>query len=251
MKQLQRNQLQRKQLKALYQVPEPQRKTEFLRKLNYPKSTFREFVMTQAGYIRKYVWILSVLLVGAAILAGEHTSGYAEIFSVLWCISSVMPILALILMLETFRSEVYGLAELERTTKHNLPEVLLVRMGSVAAVDLLLIAAAIPVVVRYDGLGVFRSAVYLLVPYLLTCVLTLGIQRWKRGRETVWYSIMASVFVCGFNLFSHLRDGMLYEEKRFVFWVAALFLMGIVMVIQIKAIRKSREEVGWNLYLTE
>ncbi len=245
------NQRWKKQLKELYQVPEPQRKTEFLRDFNYPKSTFGEFVMTQAGYVRKYVWILSVLLVGVATLVGEHTAEYAEVFPVLWCISSVMPILALILILETFRSEVYGMAELEQAAKHNLPEVLLVRMGIVAVVDFLLIGATVPFIVRYDGLGVFRSVVYLLVPYLLTCVLTLGIQRWKRGRETIWYSIIASVFICGINLFSQLREGMLYEEKKFVLWVAALFLMGSVVAMQIKAIRKSREEYGWNLYLTE
>lgn len=244
--------LWKKQLKELYQVPEPQRKTEFLQKLDYPKSTFREFVMTQAGYVQKYVWVLSVLAVGIAIAAGECMAkgNEREVFPVLGCISSAMPILVLLLMLETFRSETYGMAELEQAAKHNLPEVLLVRMGIVAAVDLILIGTAIPVIVRYDKLSAFRAAVYLLVPYLFTCLLALGIQCRKRGRETVWYSILVSAFACGVNAFSPIMR-QLYEENRFFLWVAALCFMGIIVAIQIRTIRKSREEYGWNLYLTE
>lgn len=245
------NRLWKKQLKGLYQTPEPQRKTAFLQELNYPKATLREFVLTQAGYIRNYVWILSVVLVCGAVMIGTQMPNDMEIFPMLYCLSAIMPVLALLLVLETSRSEMYGMDELEQTAKHNLPEVLLVRMGSVAAVDFILVGMAVPAVVRYDGLGVFRVAVYLLVPYLSTCFLALGIQRRKRGRESVWYSIVASVFICMLMLFSQLWKGMLYEEKKFLFWVIALLLLGVMLVIQIKEMRKNREEYRWNLYLTE
>lgn len=241
----------KKQLRGLYEAPEPQGKTEFLQKLNYPKSTFWEFVMTQAGYIHKYVWIFSAVLVFAVAAAGKHMMWGEEAFPVVWCISSVMPILVLILTLETFRSEVYGMDELEQAAKHNLPEILLVRMGLIAAVDLLIIGAVIPVVVRYDGVSAMRAAVYLLVPYLFTCVLTFAIQRRKRGRGGIWYSMLASAIVCMGQFFSVFRDGVLYESKNFFLWVMVLIFTGIIVGIQIREIRKNREEYGWNLYLTE
>lgn len=245
----------KKQLSGLYEAPEPRRKTEFLQKLNYPKSTLWEFVMTQAGYIHKYVWIFSVVLVFGVAAAGKYMAWEEACnegtFPVLGCISSVMPILVLLLTLETFRSEVYGMDELEQAAKHNLPEILLVRMGLIGAVDLLIIGAAVPVVVRYDGLNAMRAAVYLLVPYLFTCVLSFAIQRKKRGRGGVWYSILASVIVCIGQFFFSFREGVLYEEKNFSFWVAVLFFIGIIVGIQIREIRKNREEYGWNLYLTE
>lgn len=241
----------KKQLSELYEAPKPRQKTEFLRKLNYPEATFWEFVMTQAGYIHKYVWIFSSLLVFVVAAAGKHMVWEEGTFPVLCCISSVIPILVLILTLETFRSEVYGMDELEQAAKHNLPEILLVRMGLIAAVDLLIIGAAVPVVVRYDGLSAMRAVVYLLVPYLLTCVLTFAIQRKKRGRGGIWYSMLASVIVCVGQLFLSFVDGMLYEERNFFLWVAVLLFMGVIVGIQIREIRKNREEYGWNLYLTE
>lgn len=241
----------KKQLRELYEAPAPQRKTEFLQKLNYPKSTFGEFVMTQAGYIHKYVWIFSAVLVFAVAAAGKHMVWGVKAFPLVWCISSVMPILVLLLTLETFRSEVYGMDELEQAAKHNLPEILLVRMGLIAAMDLLMIGAVIPVVVRYDGLSAMRAAVYLLVPYLFTCVLTFAIQRRKRGRGGIWYSMLASAIVCMGQFFSSFRDGVLYEAKNFSLWVMVLIFTGIVVGIQIREIRKNREEYGWNLYLTE
>lgn len=241
----------KKQLRGLYEAPEPQGKTEFLQKLNYPKSTFWEFVMTQAGYIHKYVWIFSAVLVFAVAAVGKHMMWGEEAFPVVWCISSVMPILVMLLTLETFRSEVYGMDELEQAAKHNLPEILLVRMGLIAAVDLLIIGAVIPVVVRYDGVSAMRAAVYLLVPYLFTCVLTFAIQRRKRGRGGIWYSMIASAIVCMGQFFSVFRDGVLYEAKNFFLWVMVLIFTGIIVGIQIREIRKNREEYGWNLYLTE
>ncbi len=245
------NQSLKKQLKELYSVPEPVGKDSFLKKLNYPKSTFREFLLTQAGYIYKYVWILSAVLVFFAAAAGAHVVNRGIAFPVLWCVSSVMPVLALILVLETFRSERHGMDELEQASKHNLPEVLLVRMGVIAVTDIILIGAVVPVIIRYDGMSFFRVAVYLLVPYLFTCFLTLCIQRRKKGKETVWYGVLVSVFTGGSNLTSYFIGGLMYEEKRFFFWLLAFILLGAASARQIKKIRKNREEYGWNLYLTE
>lgn len=241
----------KKQLRELYEAPEPRQKTEFLRKLNYPKASFWEFVMTQAGYIHKYIWIFSAVLVFAVAAVGKNMVWEGKAFPVLWCISSIMPILVLLLILETFRSEVYGMDELEQASRHNLPEILLVRMGLIAAVDLLIIGAAVPVVVCYDGLSAMRAAVYLLVPYLLTCVLTFAIQRKKRGRGGIWYSVMVSVIVCMGQFFFSFKGGVLYEERNFFLWVAVLLFVGVIVGIQIREIRKNREEYGWNLYLTE
>lgn len=241
----------KKQLKELYQVPEPQCKAAFLQELNYPKATRGEFMVVQAGYIRKRVWILSAVLIFAAVLAGEWMQGVVMAYPVLWSSSAMMPVLALIMVLETFRSEMYGMDELEQSARHNLPEVLLLRMGIVGGVDFLLIAAAVPIIVRYDGLSFLRVSVYLLVPYLLTCFLALCIQRWKRGRGAVWYNILASGFISGVELLSPAMKELLYKEKQFTLWVAVLCSLGIAIVIQIRRIKKDREEYQWNLYLTE
>ena len=241
----------KKQLKELYQAPKPQRKAVFLQELNYPKATKREFIMVQAGYIRKRIWTLSLVLILAAVLAGEWMQGNVRLFPVLWSVSAVMPILALILVLETFRSEMYDMEELEQSTRHNLPEVLLVRMGIMGGVDLLLITAAVPMIVWHDGLSFLRTTVYLLVPYLLTCFLALYIQRWKRGRGAVWYYILTGIFISGIELLSPVMKDLVYKEKQFSRWVIALCLLGIAIVVQIRKIKKDREEYQWNLYLTE
>lgn len=241
----------KKQLKELYQVPRPQRKAVFLQELNYPKTTTWEFIRVQAGYIRKRVWMLSAILILAAVLAGEWMQGNVRLFPVLWSVSAVMPILALILVLETFRSEMYGMDELEQSTRHNLPEVLLVRMGIMGGVDLLLITTAVPMIVWHDGLNFLRAAVYLLVPYFLTCFFALCIQRRKRGRGAVWYHILTGIFISGIELLSPIMKELVYKEKQFSRWVIALCLLGIAIVVQIRRIKKDREEYQWNLYLTE
>lgn len=50
-------------VKNAFAVPIPKEKQKFLGQLNYPKESRAEFLVTQAGYIRKRFWILSFILI--------------------------------------------------------------------------------------------------------------------------------------------------------------------------------------------
>lgn len=49
-------------VKNAFAVPIPEEKQKFLGQLNYPKESRAEFLVTQAGYIRKRFWILSFII---------------------------------------------------------------------------------------------------------------------------------------------------------------------------------------------
>lgn len=245
--------LLKKELKQLYQFPGPERKQEFIRTLNYPKTTWRQFVITQTGYVHKAVWILSLLLVLLAVMAGNRIvqKETAQEYELLWFLSAVMPILAVMLVLETFRSGIYEMEELELSCRHNLPQVLLVRMGVIAAVDFLLICLVIPVLLTVffkqemlagNGIaGYLRTTVYLLVPYLLTCALTFLMVERKSGRETVWYGMAAGFLVCGISVISRLFAELIYQKERFYIWMLAFLFLTVLIGKQVRNIRKGYE----------
>lgn len=52
----------REELKRAFEAPEPLHKKTFLRTLEQSKISMPAFVLAQIGYIRRWVWILSVLV---------------------------------------------------------------------------------------------------------------------------------------------------------------------------------------------
>ena len=62
----------KRELKGVYPAPAPEKKEEFLKGLPVPGTSPVEILAGQIGYIRKSVWLLSLLLVIAASWAGEY-----------------------------------------------------------------------------------------------------------------------------------------------------------------------------------
>lgn len=240
----------KQELKTIYQAPMPKRKKEFLNQLDYPKTTKREFVLTQTGYIHKRSWLISILLTAFVIFQGHRLMRVELASSLLWLASAIMPVLALIVSVEVLKSSACGMAELEMSAKHNLGSILLVRMAIMGGLDLLLIAVTIPFVTEDRSIGCFRAAVYLLVPYLLTCAVTLGVQGWKKGKDTIWYSIVSGFFVCMLNMTVTVIN-VIYDDQAFVFWIGILLALIGVVIKQIWNIKKEVEDCTWSLYSTE
>ena len=164
-----------------YTPPIPNRKEEFLRSLNYPKVRRTDFIFSQLGYIRKRVWIASLFLYLAAILLGSHID--RGDMKLLWSFSAILPYLAMITITETTRSKVYGLAELELTTRYNLRCILFARMTALGVGNLMTLILMLPILAGKINLNIFKIGIYLLVPYLITSFLSYKIINQVRTKD--------------------------------------------------------------------
>lgn len=241
----------KKEMKQLYQAPLPEKKEDFLREFPYPRAGWREIITVQVSYVRKSVWLASLLLAVSALILGERFLQNSSDYDLLWILSAVMPVLAVLVVTESFRSGTYQMAELEMTAKHNLSQVLLIRMGAIGGVDFLLIIVGILFVSQKGAVGMLRAAVYLLVPYLCTCVLTLQIEKGRNGRETAWYCGACGCSICGVSILSRGVQGIIYDRGKFYLWMIVFFVLAFFLVRQIWQIRHKMEEWKWNLYSTE
>lgn len=120
-------------IKRAFPVPEPEHRQEFL--AHHGGTQFvmsrRAFYLTQLGYIRKRIWLLSgllmVLAVRMAYFIGNRSLEMGREKALLCCISAVVPLLAVLVIAEVNRSFTCGMNELEMSTRHNLLEVYLAR----------------------------------------------------------------------------------------------------------------------------
>lgn len=237
----------KKLLEAAYEPPAPRHKQEFLRRIGCFEvrgsgiGWFR-FLMTQVSYIEKWVWIVSFAVFFTALGYGILSDKNA-----IWLFSAIIPFLAVTFITESIRSEAYGMAELEMASRFSLKSLLLARMEILGLMHLLALCLLAFISSGNSGITLFRTGVYLLVPYLLTDAAGLWIARKVHGREAVYGSLAAAVVIGFLPVFLRYIQNLVYDQKYFIWWLAALVILGGITLSELKKSMKRTEEYTWNL----
>ena len=240
-----------------FSAPIPQRKAEFLEYLKkenvYRDNTQRQdaqaakppkasigivtFMSSQITYIRKRVYLVSLLILALAVIAAN----YAGTDSV-GAVAAMMPFIALCMVTESARSETYGMAELEMASRFSIKTIMLARFGTIGFVHMMLLCILIPVVVHSALISFIHAGIYLLVPYLAASVLECTAVRRFRGKEAISVCMAISVMVSVINT---ILRGLLLElfgSRQFLVWIGlAIYLAGRTVVEYRKMIYQAEE----------
>lgn len=236
------NRKMKEAIREAFEAPPPMHKQEFLRNIPRQRVSMLSFMLSQAGYIRKWVFVLSLFLFVLS-LAGAC---FLEL-DMLWIISAFMPFIASTAVTENSRSMAYGMDELEMSARFSLRYVVLARMGILGVSHLILLGLLVPLAYTHSAFTLLQVGVYLLLPYLMTAVAGLWVIRKMRGRESL-YTCMG-VAVCVSGLYSLLRQQLVNILFRNYFgWLAAALVVLIFLCIQeTKKMVQQTEELKWNL----
>ena len=229
-------------LKEYFEAPKPEDKRRFFDSLPAEPVGISNFLLSQAAYIPKWIWGLSALIFVVALVG----AGYLK-KDMLWFVSACMPLLALAPVTESGRSQFWGMAELEMSSRFSLRSVLLARLGILGLADLLLFFLLLPLTHMNGDKPLFETGIYMLCPYLLTAFLGLWASRIVQGREGAW--------LCGaIALGVGLGDALIYQASpefyaghNFPWWAAAFVLLSVGAAKQCIEILKQEEEPVWNL----
>ena len=159
--------------------PEPKERDIFVEALPYPGLTYFEFVLSQIGYIRKRMWIVSALV----------------------------PFLAVLASAEIARSSIFGMSEIETGCRFALPQLAGARMLILGVCSFAVISACAVISGVFSPFGIAVSALYILTPYICVCGISLAVFGRTRGQEGVYISAAAAMLVSitGVILFSGSR----------------------------------------------
>ena len=236
----------KKELKLFYSAPAPLRKRAFLRRFPQRGISCQKFILQQAGYIRKWVWLISF----AAFALGMAGSILLD-KRLLWICSAMMPVAALSAMTENTRSALHRMEELEMACRFSLKSVLMARMGIVGVLHLLFLGAAVPLIWKADLFAFLRTGVYLFMPYLLTTFLCLAVTRRVRGGESLYACMGIAVLVSGVYFYLQYTAAFLFHAKYFQWQLAALLLLVFATAREYRKKLYQTEELTWNLSQTD
>ena len=228
-------------LREAFAAPPPQNKNRFLRSVTQPKIGFWEFVLAQAAYIGRQVWVLSFLVLLAALLGVRFLQR-----DLLWILTALMPYLAVTAVTEQVRSESCGMAELEVTTRFSLKSVLLARMTLVGLVHGLMLVLLMLLGQSSGAAATAQLGIYLLVPYLLTTVSGLWLTRRLRSQEAVYGCLAIAVVVSVLPLVSRTFFLQLYQAIYFPWWLVMAAGLLLLNGLEYQNNMKRMEERMWN-----
>lgn len=230
------------ELKQAFDAPQPLRKRDFLCHLDLPGMPVHEFMFTQIGYIRKWVWCVFTLIFVVSILGLDFLPG-----TVLWLISGLTPLLALTIISESGRSELYKMVELEMATRFSLRSVTFARLAILGLMNLLLLGVLLPIGLWNDTVAPFAAALYIITPFLLTTFIGLYIVRKFRGQEAMYAYVGTSVGISISLFLSHNIIPFIYQEQYLTVWMITALTLLFGNGKQCIAMIKKTEELSWNL----
>lgn len=217
----------KKDLKQAFEAPPPLRKKEFLQKSGFPGMGMAEFVLSQAGYIRRWCWAAS-----AGIFAISLAGSVALSVDMLWAISAFAPLLALTILSESGRSERFEMAELEMATRFSLRSVLLARLGILGTANLTLLCLLIPAGMWNNMLTPLQTGVYIMTPFLLTTFTGLRIVRSFRGQGAIYLCCGCAACVSLSVLLCRRIFPQVCQPDDLVWWISAVLLLAVGTAVQ-------------------
>ncbi len=241
-------------LQTAFEAPKPEDKERFLKTLRYPKISAADFFLSQFRYIRKRVWVLSALIAAmgwAVALSSPLANLWHAEAGRLWILSALLPFLALLTATELSRSMGCRMAELELSCRFSLPQVVMARAAILGGGNFLILALLLTLISQSSSYGLLQAATYLLVPYLMTCGVSLWIVNRVRGRESVYGCAGAACLVSMTNVVAGSALQFLYSNAFLGYWLLLFAASSLFIGIQLRDLHKRTEERTWDLFLTE
>lgn len=210
--------------------------------------------ISQLTYLRKRVFILSLLLILAGIVLSfqpHYDPQCNYIDKNCWLMSAILPFLALFSSVELTRSSSYKMAELEMSCRFCLQQLFAARILLLGGGNFAVLLTILLLLQRVSPFGFMRLALYLLTPYLLTSALCLILTSRFRGKEALYFCASASCGISTFNVFFTSASEVFYSTGQIGWWLLIMAFSLILIGFKLYQFIKQTEVTKWNLLLTE
>ncbi|MDE7130428.1 MAG: hypothetical protein K2O65_01340 [Lachnospiraceae bacterium] len=152
-----------------------------------------------------------------------------------------MPLFGLAVMPVLYRSQAYGMCEMEAVTRASGAQIVLAKLILAGAAELLCMTAMLCVEVSVWGVSdqIMRTILYIVVPFLVCMVELLRSIRTCRHRSTANYAAVSLIACVGWGISARYFP-WLYETSATGLWIvgfivfASFFIREICFIIQMR-----------------
>lgn len=211
-----------KEIKKYFEAPEPVRKQEFINKtaalryINIRKNAgFFYILRVQFSYISKWLWVLSAVLFAGIFIASRYIAS-----GLVWYVSGIIPFIITFTFTESVRSVIYGMNELEMSSRFTLKSIIMSRVIIIGAVNMSLVLFT----ELLSGDILWINIVYMLVPYLSSATGGFIILRKFTSKEGVYLSSGFGIIISLLDMGSIEYYNFIYDAQYTGIWVIAAIM---------------------------
>ena len=211
-------------IKKYFEAPEPVRKQEFLERAAKQafirnKISLLYMLWIQFSYISKLLWVFSAGIFAGAFIASRYIDS-----GIIWCLSAAVPFIVTFSLSASLRSVIYGMQEFEMSSRFTLKSVIMSRITILGTINIsmLLITAFL------SGNGMWRNALYMLAPYLLSAIGGFIILRKFPSREGIGLSGSFCVVISLIDMESINSYSFIYEARYTGIWIIIIIALFII-----------------------
>ena len=232
-------------IKQACEPPAPKNKEVFLRQFREPLGGYGDFIISQAGYIKKRMAAMSFLVFILCLMWSLLSDRVSSAV-----LSAFMPFLILFSAMEISRSSSYSMAELEMSCRYCLADVILARCFILGALQLLSVILLIALRAHKCGDGLMASALYILTPYMLSLALSMAALR-KTGAKNSYVPVVLCCFVSLGCILSAYSFPWIFSREYAQGWWMALAGLCLLAVYEITRHKRKLVHNEWNMSLTD
>lgn len=226
---------------AITYLMEKARQTDFA-----PSVSLKEVFLNQLYYMSKSCFLLQLLITAAGIypLAAYGDARQQRIWMQL---AGIMPLLVIVSCTEIQKSFMDRMWELESACRYDLRTIVSVRLMILSGGNLFILTVFSVFGSHQTQAGFFRTAIYLLVPFLLMSLFFFTlIRKTKLSRLGLYTAGLAVTLLCLF--LSGTELSFVYESGFFAVWLVVFAITVGFLAVSVRHFMKSIKEdtVLWS-----
>lgn len=207
----------KKQLREIYAAPPPVNKRRFFRELPPPSMSTGYILWQQFSHIPISSWFASVAMLLAVLCLRKF---YSE--EMIEMVLALTPFLATVSVVESFRSRMHGMEELEMSSRFSLKSILLARM-CIMGIENILVGLLVALLVPGN---MFQIVLRLFVFYFLSAYACFRVVRGMAGKEGIVVCFGVAAVGSVFIFYCLAGFPILYLHKYDSLWLMA----GVIML---------------------
>lgn len=222
----------------------------YMNSSEFNKNSMRDIILNQLQFLPLSFWIVQIILTICAVLLACILGQWRVPFYYPLTILAVMvPFLALLGAIEISKSNIYGMWEIEQSSRTTLVKIVAGRMLIIGVINLFLITVILISMAYIYQKSMIEMVLYGLIPFNISCTCYLFICAKSRTNDSLHHLIACMIFLSGtFSLVLHQR--FIFEASMFWGWIGfyvlSIILLGKTLQLYLKK-EKMIGELIWNL----
>lgn len=203
-------------------------------------------IFYQFKYISPLLWGAESASTILCILIISQINANTDITLALSSLSFFMALLGIVGFPELCKSFSYQMWELEQSCKYNLRQLVSLKLFIIGMIDFVLVLGIASATSVQIGLPLWKIALYLFVPFNLSCIVAFFLLGFIRNKEIEWLLFPAGLGTAYFVLVCVNRFS-LYSTISIPIWTIVFIATIVLLVNRIFSFLKGIEQGGMTL----